>query len=132
MAGALKDDVNPKTLYLPDVPGCIATGSTRQITVKRLARALEMHLAGLREDELLNEELERLRVSLKKKMTPLAKERSDDLGKKPLMRLGGQPSCRACRGAIACSPTTWPRTCCPVCAPTKSPPTGATSAPCAR
>lgn len=38
--------------YLPDVPGCIATGSTREITVKRLARALEMHLAGLREDGL--------------------------------------------------------------------------------
>jgi predicted RNase H-like HicB family nuclease len=38
--------------YLPDVPGCIATGGTPEITIKRLAKALEMHLAGLREDGL--------------------------------------------------------------------------------
>ena len=35
-------------------------------------------------------------------------------------------------GAIACSPTTSPRTCCPASVPTRSPPTGATSEPCAR
>jgi predicted RNase H-like HicB family nuclease len=38
--------------YLPDVPGCIATGRTPELTMKRLAKALEMHLAGLREDGL--------------------------------------------------------------------------------
>jgi len=38
--------------YLPDVPGCVATGRTPEITMKRLAEALEMHLAGLREDGL--------------------------------------------------------------------------------
>ncbi|MDR3557403.1 MAG: type II toxin-antitoxin system HicB family antitoxin [Syntrophobacteraceae bacterium] len=38
--------------YLPDVPGCIATGSTPEATVKNLAKALEMHLEGLREDGL--------------------------------------------------------------------------------
>ena len=38
--------------YLPDVPGCIATGHTQAVTLKRLAKALEMHLAGLREDGL--------------------------------------------------------------------------------
>jgi len=38
--------------YLPDVPGCIATGRTPAITLKRLAKALEIHLAGLREDGL--------------------------------------------------------------------------------
>ena len=38
--------------YLPDVPGCIATGRTSATTLKRLARALEMHLAGLKEDGL--------------------------------------------------------------------------------
>ena len=31
--------------YLPDVPGCVATGRTPEITIKRLAKALEMHLA---------------------------------------------------------------------------------------
>jgi predicted RNase H-like HicB family nuclease len=38
--------------YLPDVPGCIATGRTSKAALKRLARALEMHLAGLKEDGL--------------------------------------------------------------------------------
>ena len=38
--------------YLPDVPGCVATGKTIEETLRRLARALEMHLAGLEEDGL--------------------------------------------------------------------------------
>jgi len=38
--------------YLPDVPGCVATGKTLEETLRRLARALEMHLAGLKEDGL--------------------------------------------------------------------------------
>ncbi len=38
--------------YLPDVPGCIATGCTPDATLKSLTKALEMHLAGLREDGL--------------------------------------------------------------------------------
>ena len=38
--------------YLPDVPGCIAAGRTPAVTIKKLAKALEMHLAGLREDGL--------------------------------------------------------------------------------
>jgi predicted RNase H-like HicB family nuclease len=43
---------NNYSAYLPDVPGCIATGRTPEATMKRLAEALEMHLAGLREDGL--------------------------------------------------------------------------------
>jgi predicted RNase H-like HicB family nuclease len=38
--------------YLPDVPGCIATGHTPAATLKRLSKALEMHFAGMREDGL--------------------------------------------------------------------------------
>lgn len=38
--------------YIPDVPGCVATGRTPEIAMKRLAKGLEMHLAGLREDGL--------------------------------------------------------------------------------
>lgn len=38
--------------YLPDVPGCIATGRTPTATLRRLFKALEMHLAGLKEDGL--------------------------------------------------------------------------------
>ena len=38
--------------YLPDVPGCIATGQTAAATLKRLEKALAMHLQGLKEDGL--------------------------------------------------------------------------------
>ena len=36
--------------YLPDLPGCVATGRTREETEQRIRKAVEMHLAGLRED----------------------------------------------------------------------------------
>ena len=38
--------------YIPDVPGCVATGATPEKARARLAVALEMHLAGLAEDGL--------------------------------------------------------------------------------
>jgi len=38
--------------YFPDVPGCIATGRSRPQTVERAREALQLHLAGLREDGL--------------------------------------------------------------------------------
>lgn len=38
--------------YIPDVPGCVATGATVEETRKRLEEALAMHLQGLREDGL--------------------------------------------------------------------------------
>ncbi|HYA42523.1 MAG TPA: type II toxin-antitoxin system HicB family antitoxin [Syntrophobacteraceae bacterium] len=43
---------NNYSAYLPDVPGCIATGRTPEGAMKRLAEALEMHLAELKEDGL--------------------------------------------------------------------------------
>jgi predicted RNase H-like HicB family nuclease len=36
--------------YLPDVPGCVATGATAEEAKEALQKALAMHLAGLRED----------------------------------------------------------------------------------
>ncbi len=36
--------------YVPDVPGCIATGKTRQATEKRIKEAIEFHLEDLAED----------------------------------------------------------------------------------
>ena len=36
--------------YVPDVPGCVATGKTREMTLARMRVAVEMHLRGLRED----------------------------------------------------------------------------------
>ena len=36
--------------YLPDLPGCVATGRTRKEVEKRIREAVEMHIEGLRED----------------------------------------------------------------------------------
>jgi len=38
--------------YLPDVPGCVATGKSVEETLQLLSEALELHLAGLKEDGL--------------------------------------------------------------------------------
>jgi predicted RNase H-like HicB family nuclease/predicted RNA binding protein YcfA (HicA-like mRNA interferase family) len=36
--------------HVPDLPGCVATGRTLQELKKRMAKAIEMHLAAMRED----------------------------------------------------------------------------------
>jgi len=36
--------------YSPDLPGCVATGKTRDQATRRMHEAIEMHVAGLRED----------------------------------------------------------------------------------
>ena len=36
--------------YVPDLPGCVATGRTLEETRARMAKAMEMHLASMRED----------------------------------------------------------------------------------
>ena len=38
--------------YLPDVPGCVATGKTRDQVLDRIQKAFAMHVAGMREDGL--------------------------------------------------------------------------------
>ena len=38
--------------YLPDLPGCVATGDTREETLTLMREAVELHLKGLREDGL--------------------------------------------------------------------------------
>ncbi|MDD3804433.1 MAG: type II toxin-antitoxin system HicB family antitoxin [bacterium] len=38
--------------YSPDLPGCIATGTTRKKAEKNMHEAIEMHLQGIREDGL--------------------------------------------------------------------------------
>ncbi len=37
--------------YVPDLPGCIATGATQAEVEALLREAIELHLAGMREDE---------------------------------------------------------------------------------
>lgn len=36
--------------YAPDLPGCAATGRTLEETRERMTKAMEMHLAAMRED----------------------------------------------------------------------------------
>jgi predicted RNase H-like HicB family nuclease len=36
--------------YVPDLPGCVATGSTVSEAEASLREAIELHLSGLRED----------------------------------------------------------------------------------
>jgi predicted RNase H-like HicB family nuclease len=38
--------------YLPDLPGCVATGKTLEEVKQRMSEAVEMHLRGMREDGL--------------------------------------------------------------------------------
>ena len=38
--------------YVPDLPGCVATGATVKETERRLREAIEIHVQGLREDGL--------------------------------------------------------------------------------
>jgi len=38
--------------YSPDLPGCVATGRTKQEAEERMREAIGMHLAGLAEDGL--------------------------------------------------------------------------------
>jgi predicted RNase H-like HicB family nuclease len=38
--------------YVPDLPGCVATGQTREETEEQLRQAIELHLRGMREDGL--------------------------------------------------------------------------------
>ncbi len=38
--------------YLPDLPGCIATGKTLEEVKQRMSEAVALHLRGMREDGL--------------------------------------------------------------------------------
>jgi len=43
---------NTFSAYSPDLPGCAATGRTREEAEKRMHEAIEMHIRGLVEDGL--------------------------------------------------------------------------------
>ncbi len=38
--------------HVPDLPGCIAVGETREEVLQLIREAIEFHIAGLREDGL--------------------------------------------------------------------------------
>jgi predicted RNase H-like HicB family nuclease len=43
---------NYSAAYVPDLPGCVATGATVEETESLLREAIELHLKGMREDGL--------------------------------------------------------------------------------
>lgn len=38
--------------YAPDLPGCVATGTMREEAERNMHEAIELHIHGLREDNL--------------------------------------------------------------------------------
>ncbi len=38
--------------YSPDLPGCVATGDTREAVERNMHEAVELHINGLKEDNL--------------------------------------------------------------------------------
>jgi predicted RNase H-like HicB family nuclease len=38
--------------YSPDLPGCVATGKTREQAAKNIHEAIELHVQGLKHDRL--------------------------------------------------------------------------------
>ena len=46
------------SVYAPDLPGCSATGKTRQEAEQNMREAIEMHIQGLLEDNLPIPDLE--------------------------------------------------------------------------
>ena len=43
---------NNYAAYVPDLPGCVATGETIEETEREIQEAIEFHLRGMREDGL--------------------------------------------------------------------------------
>jgi len=43
---------NNYSAYSPDLPGCIATGKTREEAERNMHEAVEMHIQGMIEDKL--------------------------------------------------------------------------------
>lgn len=39
--------------YVPDLPGCVAVGETREEVLRLIREAVEFHLEGLREEGLI-------------------------------------------------------------------------------
>ncbi len=43
---------NNFSAYSPDLPGCVATGETREATERAMYEAIQLHLEGMAEDHL--------------------------------------------------------------------------------
>ena len=43
---------NNYSAYVPDLPGCVATGATLEQTETEIRQAIQLHIEGMREDGL--------------------------------------------------------------------------------
>lgn len=43
---------NNFSAYSPDLPGCVATGNTREETEQNMYEAIRLHVEGMKEDRL--------------------------------------------------------------------------------
>jgi len=43
---------NNYSAYCPDLPGCVATGKTREETERKMHEAVQLHIQGMIEDKL--------------------------------------------------------------------------------
>jgi len=50
----IEPGVNNFSAYVPDLPGCVATGQTKVEVKQRMLDAIDLHLVGLHEDGLEN------------------------------------------------------------------------------
>jgi predicted RNase H-like HicB family nuclease len=48
----VEQGVNGIGAYVPDLPGCVAVGETKDEVLRLIGEAVELHLEGLREDGL--------------------------------------------------------------------------------
>ena len=46
-------DVNSCGAYVPDLPGCVAIGETMQEVRELIAKAIQFHIEGLREESFV-------------------------------------------------------------------------------
>jgi predicted RNase H-like HicB family nuclease len=51
-AVVIEKAVGNYSAYVPDLPGCVATGNTIEEVETEIREAIELHLDGLREDGL--------------------------------------------------------------------------------
>lgn len=43
---------NNFSAYSPDLPGCVATGATREVVEMNMHEAIQLHIQGMMEDDL--------------------------------------------------------------------------------
>ena len=46
----IEESANNYAAYVPDLPGCVATASTREDLLDEIREAIQFHIEGLRED----------------------------------------------------------------------------------